>query len=111
MVSRSLGIVVIVLSSALPIMVTASYAGQQAVLWMASVAIAVITALRTFSPWEHRRLRFQQAEHSLTHLLARWEVVSAQLKLKDNDMSVSKATDELRQILRRSKRILKSSLT
>jgi hypothetical protein len=71
---RSVGVTVILLSVAIPLLAALDYYGKELVLSIAAIRIAALTGLNAFFKWEDAWRSRQHTEFALAHLLAVWRL-------------------------------------
>jgi Protein of unknown function (DUF4231) len=71
---RSVGVTVILLSVAIPLLAVLDYQGKEFVLSIAAVLIAALTGLNAFFKWEEAWRSRRQTEFALAYLLAVWRL-------------------------------------
>jgi hypothetical protein len=77
---RGVGIVVILLSSVLPLLAGFDFDHKDWTLGIVGVVIAVATALRSFYQWDQLWSLLRQADFELTELVAGWRLAVAGAK-------------------------------
>jgi hypothetical protein len=96
---RSSGVIVILLSVAIPLLAALPYQGKDLVLSIAAVLIAALTGLNAFFKWEDVWRSRRQTEFALAYLLAVWRLQILQAlnepdSVKAKELAIS-ATQQL----------------
>jgi Protein of unknown function (DUF4231) len=69
---RTSGVVIIVLSAALPALTIPDYGAKKAVISSIGVTLAILTGLRSFYQWHENWSLLRQSDFELSYLLDKW---------------------------------------
>ncbi|MFC8845549.1 MULTISPECIES: SLATT domain-containing protein [unclassified Micromonospora] len=81
---RASGVLVITISSALPLLAGFSYPGKDAPIAFAGVTIATATGLRTFYQWDQMWSLLRRSHFELTYAFHHWNMDFVQAELMDD---------------------------
>lgn len=70
---RATGVAVILFGAALPVLTVIRFAGEQAVVTILALALALLSGLRTFYQWDLSWRLYRQQDLAITVHLVRWE--------------------------------------